>query len=125
CERLYTLGLQTHGGHAEYVAAPERYLVAVPAGADIDAAGLAQPLGVGLHAARRAGAVPGDSVLVIGAGAIGSFVLAGLRHLVPTLHVTVADVDETKLARALRLGADAVIDLAAGERPTPRGADVV
>lgn len=105
CQRLYTLGLNTNGGHAEYVVAPVRSWVPVPDSLPLDRAGLVQPLAVGLHAARRSGAVPGDSVLVSGAGAIGSFVLAGLKYLVPDLEVTVTDVDPVKLERAMRLGA--------------------
>lgn len=111
CENLYSLGLNAPGGHAQFVTGPYRSFVAVPAGLDLDTAGLAQPLAVGLHAARRSCASPGDTVLVIGAGAIGTFSLIGLRHLVPDAHIVVADIDETRLGRALRLGADEVIDL--------------
>ena len=118
CERLFTLGLNAPGGHAEYVVGPSRSFVPVPAGLSLDAAGLAQPLAVGLHAARRCGAAPGDRVMISGAGAIGGFVLAGLRHLVPDLHVTVVDVDAARLARVRELGADAV-ELA-GERDGER-----
>jgi (R,R)-butanediol dehydrogenase/meso-butanediol dehydrogenase/diacetyl reductase len=125
CERLYTLGLQTNGGHAEFVVGPAPYWIATPEGLDIDAAGLAQPLGVGLHAARRAGVVTGDAVLVTGAGAIGTFILAALHHLHPAVHITVADIDQLKLARAVRLGADATINLGDGETPSEKAYDVV
>lgn len=125
CERLYTLGLNANGGHAEYVAGPARYWVPTPEGMDLDAAGLTQPLAVGLHAARRSGAVAGDRVLITGAGAIGSFVLAGLRHLVPDVEITVADIDPVKLERALRLGADATVDLSTDATPIARHYDVV
>ncbi|WP_341952692.1 alcohol dehydrogenase catalytic domain-containing protein [Salinibacterium sp. TMP30] len=108
CQRLYTLGLNANGGHAEYVSAPRRSWVPVPASLSLEHAGLAQPLAVGIHAARRSGAVSGDSVLISGAGAIGSFVLAGLRHLIPEITVTVTDVDPVKLERATRLGATRV-----------------
>lgn len=125
CQRLYTLGLQTHGSHAEFVVGPAEYWVQVPEGMGVDAAGLAQPLAVGLHAARRAGVVSGDRVLVTGAGAIGSFVLAALRHLMPDVHITVADIDHDKLERARRLGADATVDLREGPAPQVRSFDVV
>lgn len=124
CERLYTLGLNTHGGHAEYVSGPARYWIPAPEGLGLDAAGLTQPLAVGLHAARRSGSVPGDRVLITGAGAIGSFVLAGLRHLVPDIEITVADIDRVKLDRAGRLGADHVLD-SSTETPMSRHYDVV
>jgi (R,R)-butanediol dehydrogenase/meso-butanediol dehydrogenase/diacetyl reductase len=130
CRRYYTLGLNAPGGLAEYVAAPASMLRPVPAGIPLEHAALAQPLAVGLHAARRAGVRDGDSVVVIGAGAIGSFVLAGLKSL-RAADVTVADFAGDKLDRAKRLGAArtldaredvvaAVLDLTDG-----RGADVV
>jgi len=109
CEQLYSLGLNANGGHAEYLVGPVGSFVAVPPALDLDAAGLTQPLAVGLHAARRSGARAGDSVLVSGAGAIGSFVIAGLRFLEPTLHITATDIDEVALARAQRIGADEIV----------------
>jgi (R,R)-butanediol dehydrogenase/meso-butanediol dehydrogenase/diacetyl reductase len=130
CRRYYTLGLNTAGGMAEYVAVPESTLAAVPDGLSPDAAGLAQPLAVGLHAARRAGARDGGRVVLIGAGAIGTFVLAGLRSLAD-IDLTVVDFAGPRLERAERLGATRVVEagpdapakvLAAVETP---GADVV
>lgn len=108
CLNYYTLGLNAQGGLAEFVSTPESTLVALPAGLDIDLAGLAQPLAVGLHAARRSGAKDGDTVLLIGAGAIGTFVLAGLTHLV-NARVIVTDFAGARLDRAARLGAAAII----------------
>jgi (R,R)-butanediol dehydrogenase/meso-butanediol dehydrogenase/diacetyl reductase len=108
CVNYYTLGLNAQGGLAEFVSAPESTLVALPAGLDIDLAGLAQPLAVGLHAARRSGAKDGDTVLLIGAGAIGTFVLAGLTHLVDA-RVIVTDFAGPRLDRAARLGAAAIV----------------
>jgi (R,R)-butanediol dehydrogenase / meso-butanediol dehydrogenase / diacetyl reductase len=113
CRSYWTLGLSTHGGMAEYVAAPASTLVPVPAGLAPDAAGLAQPLAVGLHAARRSGAADGDRVVLIGAGAIGTFVLTGLRHLAD-VDVTVVDFPGARLERALRLGATRVAPVGSG-----------
>lgn len=103
CASYFTLGLSTHGGLAEFVAAPASTLVEVPEDcAETDAA-LAQPLAVGLHAVERAGVRPGDRVVVLGAGAIGSFVLAGLRN--HDGEVVVVDVDASRLEVARALGA--------------------
>lgn len=123
CERYWTLGLSTDGGLAEYVAVPESTLVAVPADLDLDHAALAQPLAVGLHAARRSGVRDGDRVVLIGAGAIGTFTLAGLASLYDA-HITVVDLPGPKLERALRLGAQEAV-VADRMDEIPRGADVV
>ncbi|MEC5151889.1 alcohol dehydrogenase catalytic domain-containing protein [Cryobacterium sp. GrIS_2_6] len=130
CDRYYTLGLNTDGGMAEFVSCPESTLVLVPEGLTIDLAGLAQPLAVGLHAARRSGVRDGDRVVLIGAGAIGSFVLAGLKSLV-SADVTVIDFPGARLERARRLGATRVVEAGAdaaarvAEAIGPFGADVV
>jgi (R,R)-butanediol dehydrogenase/meso-butanediol dehydrogenase/diacetyl reductase len=76
----------------------------------LDAAGIAQPLAVGLHAARRAGIKDGDKVLLIGAGAIGTFVLAGVKKLF-NAEVTVMDFAGSRLERAMRLGADHTVEV--------------
>ena len=110
CDKYVTLGLNRHGGMAEYVAVPTSTLVKVPNGLDLDAAGISQPLAVGLHAARRSGVRNGDKVLLIGAGAIGTFVLAGLKHLVDA-EVTVLDFGGNRLERASRLGADHTVEV--------------
>jgi len=112
---------------APYVAAPAQTLLAVPDGISPDHAALAQPMAVGIHAARRSGARDGDHVVVIGAGAIGSFVVAGLCHLVD-VEITVIDFPGPRLERAARMGAartlvpspaigDEVAELFDGRRP--------
>jgi (R,R)-butanediol dehydrogenase/meso-butanediol dehydrogenase/diacetyl reductase len=129
CERYYTLGLSTHGGLAQRVAVPARTLRAIPDGVPDAEAALAQPLAVGLHGVSRAGVGPGDRVVLIGAGAIGSFVLAGLAgHDGP---VTALDVDAGRLEVARVLGATEthLIDRQATPEElrdlVPGGADVV
>ncbi len=135
CFTYHTHGLNEDGGMAEYVAVPAGILTRIPDAlaadaAGLNAAGLAQPLSVGLHAARRAGAVDGDRVVLIGAGAIGTFVLAGLLSLVDA-EVTVVDFPGPRLERAARLGAAHTVpagDTAVEEVAAVvggRGADVV
>ena len=129
CARYFTLGLSTDGGLATFVRAPATTLVEVPEACTLESAALAQPLAVGIHAVRRSGVRPGDSVVLLGAGAIGSFVCAGLEaHDGPVLAV---DVDEGRLASARALGATdtALVDRSAGpddlQGLVDGGADVV
>ncbi|MBY8861415.1 alcohol dehydrogenase catalytic domain-containing protein [Nocardia sp. CA2R105] len=105
CAHYKTLGLNLDGGMAEFAAVPSMTLRRLPKGLSVDHAALAQPLAVGIHAARRAAARDGDDVVVIGAGAIGSFVIAGLE-CIGGFDITVLDIAEGRLARAMRLGAD-------------------
>jgi (R,R)-butanediol dehydrogenase/meso-butanediol dehydrogenase/diacetyl reductase len=129
CASYNTHGLSTHGGLAELVAAPVSTLRAIPDGCpDIEAA-LAQPLAVGLHGVMRSGVRPGDRVVLLGAGAIGSFILAGLAgHDGP---VTALDVDTGRLDVARSLGATDTVVIDGDATPQdlrdliPDGADVV
>jgi (R,R)-butanediol dehydrogenase/meso-butanediol dehydrogenase/diacetyl reductase len=129
CERYYTLGLSTHGALADYVAVPAATLREIPEGCGGLDAALAQPLAVGLHAVDRSGVRPGDTVVLLGAGAIGSFILAGLAG--HDGRVIAVDVDAGRLAAAERLGATEtqLVDQGNSEDPVrdrvPGGADVV
>ncbi len=129
CERYYTLGLSIHGGLADYVAAPATTCREIPEDcAEADAA-LAQPLAVGLHAAYRAGVQPEDTVVLLGVGAIGSFIGAALTgHAGPIIAV---DVDDGRLDVARQLGATTTHRIAPDASAAdvrdllPSGADVV
>lgn len=130
CERYVTHGLNIDGGLAEYVAVATSTLVRIPDDCALDAAGVAQPLAVGLHAARRSQVADGDRVVLFGAGAIGTFILAGLISLADA-DITVVDFAGERLERALRLGATRVVPVDDGVQDAlraivgPTGADVV
>lgn len=109
CASYRTLGLHVHGGLAEYVAAPARICLPVPEAVSDDAAAIAQPLAVALHAVRRSGLRPGDSCAVIGAGGIGAFIVAAAAAMGASPLIAL-DVDEARLRTAERLGAAAAVD---------------
>jgi threonine dehydrogenase-like Zn-dependent dehydrogenase len=70
-----------HSAFAEKMVAPARNVVALPEGTPPEHGALVEPLAVGLHAARRGGVRPGDTVLVIGGGPVGqACVLAAQRE---------------------------------------------
>lgn len=112
CATYWTAGLDADGGLAEYVAVPAATCTEIPAGLADDVAALAQPLAVGLHAVRRAAVGPDDTVVLIGAGAIGSFILCGLGAS-PPRRLIALDVDARRLASARALGATETIDATA------------
>jgi (R,R)-butanediol dehydrogenase/meso-butanediol dehydrogenase/diacetyl reductase len=115
CERYFTLGLSIHGGLAEFVAAPAVTCREIPDGCDETDAALAQPLAVGLHAAARGGVRPQDTVVLLGAGAIGSFILAALAdHPGPVIAI---DIDDGRLEIARQLGATHTVRIAADASP--------
>jgi threonine dehydrogenase-like Zn-dependent dehydrogenase len=105
CAEYRTLGLQVDGGLAEFVVSPASICRVVPDGCDDDAAAMAQPLAVAIHAVSRVAQVPGESVAIIGAGGIGSFIVAGAAHRADGGRVVAVDIDEDRLATATTLGA--------------------
>lgn len=108
CASYQTLGLHRDGGLAEYVLSPAAICRPVPDELDDTGAAMAQPLAVALHAARRGGVGPGRSCVVIGAGGIGSFVIAAAAALGASPLIAV-DIDDSRLATATVLGADITV----------------
>jgi (R,R)-butanediol dehydrogenase/meso-butanediol dehydrogenase/diacetyl reductase len=105
CAEYRTLGLQVDGVLAGYVASPASICRAVPDACEDDAAAMAQPLAVALHALSRVAQAPDESVAIIGVGGIGSFIVAGASHRADGGRVVAVDIDEGRLATAAMLGA--------------------
>jgi (R,R)-butanediol dehydrogenase / meso-butanediol dehydrogenase / diacetyl reductase len=110
CAEYRTLGLQVNGGLADYVASPSSICRRVPDACDDDAAAMTQPLAVALHALSRVGQRPDDAVAVIGAGGIGSFIIAGASRRAVDGRVVALDIDADRLATASALGATQTAD---------------
>lgn len=92
------------GAFCEYVAHDADFAYQVPDHVSDDAAGLLEPLSVGIWAAQKAGIGLGSRVLVAGAGPIGIAAVQVARAM-GAAEVTVTDVAAERLASASRLGA--------------------
>jgi (R,R)-butanediol dehydrogenase / meso-butanediol dehydrogenase / diacetyl reductase len=110
CAEYRTLGLQVDGGLAEYVTSPASICRLVPDSCDDDAAAMAQPLAVALHALSRVALEREETVAVIGVGGIGSFIVAGAAHRAADGRVVAIDLDSQRLATATALGASEAVD---------------
>ncbi|MGW8379731.1 L-idonate 5-dehydrogenase [Streptomyces sp. ODS28] len=113
----------TDGGFSEYRAVRAAQIRPLPDGVDTRQGALAEPLGVALHAVRRAPAVRGRTVLVNGAGPIGALVVAAARRA-GAAEVIAADISAGALAVARALGADRTVDVGTGEA-LPQDVEVV
>jgi (R,R)-butanediol dehydrogenase/meso-butanediol dehydrogenase/diacetyl reductase len=71
---------------------------------------MAQPLAVALHALSRVALAPDESVAIVGAGGIGSFIVAGAASRAADGSVVAVDVDAERLSTAVALGADETAD---------------
>lgn len=93
------------GGFAEYKVHRSDGVFSV-ADAPWDKAALAEPLSCAIHAARLLGAKLGDTAVVFGSGTMGLMNLLVLKK--SGLRVAVVDVNEDRLEKAKKLGADLV-----------------
>jgi L-iditol 2-dehydrogenase len=98
------------GAFSQFVAMPASFVYPIPDGMSDDAAGLIEPLSVGVWACRRGGVAPGKSVLVTGGGPIG-LIAAQTARAYGADTVTVTDVNQHRLGVAASLGL-ATIDVA-------------
>jgi threonine dehydrogenase-like Zn-dependent dehydrogenase len=100
----------TGGGWSEgsLVAHPSQ-LHRVPEDLPDEAAVAVEPLACAVHAALMMNPGPDETVLVIGAGSVGLFVVAALRQLTRPGRVICVAKHERQREEALRLGADEVV----------------
>lgn len=96
-----------NGAMAEYVDVKERYLVKLPDAVPFDYAAMAEPCAVAYRAVKRAGPLQDKTVLIIGAGAIGLFLLLTALKQKPKA-LLVSDLNPARLALAKDFGAEVV-----------------
>ena len=135
CDNRQVVGVsckefRREGAFAEYVAVPERVLYRLSDAMTFPEAAMLEPASVALHAVRVTEVKDGDTALVVGAGMIGLLTLQAARAA-GCARVFVADIDETRLDLARKLGADETfnsksVDVAARvlELTGGRGVDV-
>lgn len=97
------------GALAEYVTLDADFTHPVPDSVSDDAAGLLEPLSVGVWACRKAGIAVGSTVLVTGAGPIG-LVTVAVAAAAGAGRIVVTDLDAARLDAARRHGATETID---------------
>jgi 2-desacetyl-2-hydroxyethyl bacteriochlorophyllide A dehydrogenase len=108
CRNWQGVGITRPGGFAEYVAAPARACYRLPDGLDDTQAAFIEPLACVVHALRRLRILPGDQVLLFGAGPMGLLLLQALRHSGASA-VVVVEKQPARLALATQLGATAAL----------------
>ncbi len=97
------------GAFAEYVVLASDFAHDVPDSISEDAAGLIEPLSVGVWACAKVQVGPGSSVLIAGAGPIGVMNVQVAKALGAT-EIVVSDVSPARLELANRFGATRVLD---------------
>jgi 2-desacetyl-2-hydroxyethyl bacteriochlorophyllide A dehydrogenase len=81
CQRLTFIGLDAPGSMQQRWTVPARTLVRLPASLPLRDAALVEPTAVAVHDVRRAGVRPGEKVLVVGAGPVGTLIALVTREM--------------------------------------------
>ncbi len=103
CANRRLLGAHRPGAFAEFVCAPAKLALQLPAGMDTRSGALTEPAGCAVRIAELAGAVADEDCLVIGAGPIGLLSLQMLRYQ-GAARVFIAELDAARLNMGEVLG---------------------
>ena len=125
----FTGSPHTDGALQELVAVPARSLHPLPPDMPLQMGALVEPTSIAVHAVRRSGLRPGETVTIIGAGPIGLLILAVCRaYGAGAIYIT--DIDPARLEIAQALGASVTINARGMEpdqildRTDRRGTDI-
>lgn len=136
CDEIRTIGIDIDGGLAERLRLPgvvlgQHGLYAIPDNVSYDEAALAEPLSCCVHGQALARVAAGDTVLVIGAGAIGLMHVM-LAKQAGSRRVITLETDPQRLRRAAGFGCDVLLNPSERDFPArlseateQEGADIV
>ena len=110
CDNLKVRGVHIDGGYREYIAVPSDACYILPDSICDQDAVMIEPTTIAINSCARAGLVPEDSLLIMGAGALGTAILKIAK--LTCSNIIVADINSAKLAEAKAIGAKHVINVA-------------
>lgn len=109
CQDLRAIGVTQNGGFADYCYVPQEQCYRLASQVPYRWGAMTEPVACCLHGMDRAGVRQGDTVCIIGGGAIGLIMLQ-LAQLAGAAQVVLSEPVEQRRELALSLGASAVVD---------------
>lgn len=109
CEHMQALGVTRDGGFAQFNIAPESQCFKLSPDLPFEEGAMAEPLACCLHGIDNAHIRPGDSVCVVGGGAIG-LLMVQLARLSGAAKVILSEPVAMRRAAGLEVGADLAVD---------------
>lgn len=109
CEHTQTIGVSVDGGFAEYVKVNYANVFKLPDGIDFEEGAMAEPLACSCYGVENLDVKLGDTVAVIGAGAIG-LMMVQLIKMQGAGKIIVTDINDYSLQMARDMGADLVFN---------------
>jgi threonine dehydrogenase-like Zn-dependent dehydrogenase len=117
CKVIEKFGITMNGASRQYFLQDERYVYRTGPDADLDLVALSEPLAVGAHAVRRVREMrpnlKQEKILVLGGGTIGFSCFFALKFMEGCDHIELFDPVESRVNKALELGARQLTDVAA------------
>jgi L-iditol 2-dehydrogenase len=87
----------------EKINCPASWCHKLPENLSVESGALVEPLSVAIHATNRAQVVPGSTVLVLGAGAVGLFA-AAMARICGATRIVIADIAQNRVDFAVKNG---------------------
>lgn len=109
CSNLFAVGVNRDGGFAEYCYVPEDQCYPLADGVPLEYGAMAEPLACCIHGIDRVKIRLGDTVLVIGGGAIGLLMVQLAKQSGASL-VILSEPAAIRRETGRQIGADGVID---------------
>ncbi len=109
CHNLKVRGVHIDGGYREYMAVPESDVYLLPDSLSDRDAIMIEPTTIAVQACSRAQLEFEDTLMIIGAGALGSSMLRIARLYSPR-KIIMVDIEEDKLEECLKNGATDIIN---------------
>lgn len=109
CESLHAIGVNRDGGFQEYCAVPQAQAFLLEESVSFEEGAMAEPIACCLHGIENVELKEGDTVCVIGGGAIG-LIMVQLAKLKGASKVVLSEPVEMRRRIGLQIGADAVVN---------------
>lgn len=109
CGNLQVRGVHIDGGYREYMAVPERDCYLLPDSLAYEDAVMIEPTTIAVQCCSRAQLESEDTLMIIGAGALGNSILRIARLYHPK-QIIMVDIDDEKLKECLEHGATDTIN---------------
>jgi len=109
CETMQAIGVTRDGGFAQYSVVPVEQAFKLSADLPYEWGAMAEPVACCLHGIDLAGIRPGDTVCIVGGGAIG-LIMMQLAKLSGAAKLVVSEPNARRREAAMQLGADFAID---------------
>ncbi|WP_020680449.1 Zn-dependent oxidoreductase [Marinobacterium rhizophilum] len=111
CSKLQVIGVHRDGGFGEYSCVPAGNVIRLPETVTLEQAALVEPYSIASNVLNRMAPLPGDTLLVYGAGVIGLTIVQVARAL-GIERIIVSDIIDERLEAAKALGASETINSA-------------